>query len=172
VSAPVAPFEALDAGPVEPAGPPWAFLGTLPAALEHPADPVPTFRQALADGDAALKQRFTDDEPVEALVRDRARVVDIVLRSAWRLHVGTHARDVNLIAVGGYGRGELHPCSDIDVLILLPKSEVVDAEAGIERFLTFLWDIGLEIGHSVRTIDDFQRESAAGIKPGCKCPKR
>ena len=57
-------------------------------------------------------------------MRDRARVVDIVLRSAWHLHVGAHAGEVDLIAVGGYGRGELHPCSDIDMLILLPKSEV------------------------------------------------
>ena len=86
-----------------------------------------------------------------------------MLRSAWQLHVGAHAKEVNLIAVGGYGRGELHPCSDIDVLILLPKSEVVAAEAGIERFLAFLWDIGLEVGHSVRTIDDCQRESAADV---------
>ena len=106
------------------------------------------FRAALAAGDASLKARFAEDEPVEGLVRDRARMVDIVLRSAWRLHVGPHAGEVNLIAVGGYGRGELHPCSDIDVLILLPKSEVVEAEAGIERFLTFLWDIGLEVGHA------------------------
>ena len=65
----------------------------------------------------------------KALVRDRARMVDIVLRSAWQLHVGAHANDVDLIAVGGYGRGELHPCSDIDVLILLPKSEVVDGRS-------------------------------------------
>jgi [protein-PII] uridylyltransferase len=119
--------------------------------------------QGARDGDASLKQRFSDDEAVETLVRDRARVVDIVLRSAWRLHVGTREKDVDLIAVGGYGRGELHPCSDIDVLILLPKTEVAGGEEGIERFLTFLWDIGLEVGHSVRTIDDCQRESAADV---------
>ena len=164
MSAPVAPsLESVDVAPVEPASPPWVFLATLPAALESTSDPVAAFRTALADGDASLKQRFADDEAVEALVRDRARMVDIVLRSAWRLHVGAHAKDVNLIAVGGYGRGELHPCSDIDVLILLPKSEVFEAEAGIERFLAFLWDIGLEVGHSVRTIDDCQRESAADV---------
>ncbi len=145
------------------APPPWPFLDLLPVALQSGSDPVAAFRQALADGGASLKQRFDDDEPVEALVRDRARMVDVVLRGAWRIHVGAHARDVNLIAVGGYGRGELHPCSDIDVLILLPKSEVAEAEAGIERFLAFLWDIGLEVGHSVRTIDDCQRESAADV---------
>jgi [protein-PII] uridylyltransferase len=90
-------------------------------------------------------------------------MVDVVLGRAWSLHVGPRERDVDLVAVGGYGRGELHPCSDIDVLILLPKSEVTDGHDGIERFLTFLWDIGLEVGHSVRTIDDCQRESAADV---------
>jgi [protein-PII] uridylyltransferase len=142
--------------------PPWPFLETLPAALDC-EDRTAAFRQALADGDANLKARFADDEPVEALVRDRARMVDIVLGKAWALHAGTHEKDVDLVAVGGYGRGELHPCSDIDVLILLPKSDVADGHEGIERFLTFLWDIGLEVGHSVRTIDDCQHESAADV---------
>ncbi len=164
MNSPVAPYDEYEAGS-EPASAPdsWSLLAALPGTLQSGADPVAAFRQALAEGDAGLKQRFADDEAVEGLVRDRARMVDVVLRSAWKLHVGPHAKDVDLIAVGGYGRGELHPCSDIDVLILLPKSEVVDAEAGIERFLTFLWDIGLEIGHSVRTIDDCQRESAADV---------
>jgi [protein-PII] uridylyltransferase len=163
VNVSAAPPDPAEAGPAELPAPPWPWLASLPPALESPADATVAFRQALADGGASLQQRFADDEPVEALVRDRARMVDVVLRSAWQLHVGAHVRDVNLIAVGGYGRGELHPSSDIDVLILLPKSEVVEAEAGIERFLTFLWDIGLEVGHSVRTIDDCQRESAADV---------
>jgi len=163
VSTPLAPIDDLDAGPIPFAPAAWPFLATLPTALAATQDPIAAFRKALADGDTSLKLRFADDEPVEGLVRDRARMVDIVLRSAWQLHVGAHANEVNLIAVGGYGRGELHPCSDIDVLILLPKSESVAAEAGIERFLAFLWDIGLEVGHSVRTIDDCQRESAADV---------
>jgi [protein-PII] uridylyltransferase len=143
--------------------PPWSFLETLPGALDTGTDRIAAFREALAAGDASLRRRFDDDEPIEALVRDRARMVDVVLRRAWSLHTGAADRDVALVAVGGYGRGELHPCSDIDVLILLPKSEVADDHDGIGRFLTFLWDIGLEIGHSVRTIDDCQRESAADV---------
>ena len=163
MSTPLAPIDDLDPGPPPFAPAAWPFLATLPTALAATSDTVAAFRKVLADGDTSLKLRFADDEPVEGLVRDRALMVDIVLRSAWQLHVGAHANEVDLIAVGGYGRGELHPCSDIDVLILLPKSEVVAAEAGIERFLAFLWDIGLEVGHSVRTIDDCQRESAADV---------
>jgi [protein-PII] uridylyltransferase len=160
---PATPYEEVEASSGRIALPPWAFLDTCTSALEAGDDRIAAFRKVLADGDASLKQRFADDEPVEALVRDRARLVDIVLRRAWTLHVGAREKDVDLIAVGGYGRGELHPCSDIDVLILLPKSELDEGHEGIERFLTFLWDIGLEVGHSVRTIDDCQRESAADV---------
>jgi len=158
-----APADAIESSVGRVTLPPWAFLETLPAALDAGEDRVGAFRGALAAGDASLRQRFEDDEPIEALVRDRARMVDMVLRHAWSLHAGPRGKDVALVAVGGYGRGELHPCSDIDVLILLPKSEVGHDHEGIERFLAFLWDIGLEIGHSVRTIDDCQRESAADV---------
>jgi [protein-PII] uridylyltransferase len=103
------------------------------------------------------------DEAIEDLVRDRARLVDIALRAAWVRHAGRFAQDLALVAVGGYGRGELHPSSDIDVMVLLPKSDSADWQPDIEAFLTFLWDIGLEVGHSVRSIDDCQRESLADI---------
>ena len=127
------------------------------------AEAIASFRSALADADTALKARFAADEPVELLVRDRALLVDVVLTRAWELHAFDHAGELALLAVGGYGRGELHPCSDIDVMVLLPKSESTPWQAGLEKFLTFLWDIGLEVGHSVRTIDDCQQESLADI---------
>ena len=157
------PAEELDTSAGRAVLPPWQFLDSLPAALAAGDDRVAAFRQALADGGDSLRRRFEEDEPIEGLVRDRARMVDVVLRHAWALHTASGGKDVALIAVGGYGRGELHPCSDIDVLILLPKSGLGGGHEGIERFLTFLWDIGLEVGHSVRTIDDCQRESAADV---------
>jgi len=140
--------------------PAWDYLNALRNA---PLENVALFRAALTEGDDRLKARFADDEPVERLVRDRARLVDLLLRTAWSLHVGQHEREVALIAVGGYGRGELNLCSDIDLMILLPKSEAAPWQSALERFLTFLWDMGLEVGHSVRTIDDCQRESAADV---------
>src|SRR5688500_8240248 len=103
--------------------PGWEYLPALKAALASHRHDVATFRAALTEGDAKLQQRFLDDEPVERLVRDRARLVDLLLESAWSTHVGEHSREIALIAVGGYGRGELNLCSDIDILILLPKSE-------------------------------------------------
>jgi [protein-PII] uridylyltransferase len=157
------PADAIESSAGRVTLPPWSFLETLPAALEAGTDRVAAFREALGAGDRILRQRFEDDEPIEALVRDRARLVDVLLARAWALHTGAAEKAVALVAVGGYGRGELHPCSDIDVLILLPKSGAAEDDEGISRFLTFLWDIGLEIGHSVRTIDDCQRESAADV---------
>ncbi|MBL8270237.1 [protein-PII] uridylyltransferase [Steroidobacter sp.] len=143
--------------------PPWDYLATLQPSLSSQQQDIATFRNALTEGDNRLKQRFLDDEPVERLVRDRARLVDALLKAAWSMHVGEHVRDVALIAVGGYGRGELNLCSDIDIMILLPKSESAPWQGSLEKFLTFMWDIGLEVGHSVRTIDDCQRESAADV---------
>jgi [protein-PII] uridylyltransferase len=143
--------------------PGWEYLVSLQPALATDRQDIAAFRAALSEGDNRLKQRFLDDEPVERLVRDRARLVDALLKSAWTQHVGEHVREIALIAVGGYGRGELNLCSDIDIMVLLPKSEAAPWQPQLERFLTFMWDIGLEVGHSVRTIDDCQRESAADV---------
>jgi [protein-PII] uridylyltransferase len=141
----------------------WPYLTAVPAALEAGEFSPIVFRQVLDQGTDLLKDRFVADEPIEDLVRDRARLVDMALRAAWANHAGKFAGDLGLIAVGGYGRGELHPSSDIDIMVLLPKSDSADWQPDIERFLTFLWDIGLEVGHSVRSIDDCQRESLADI---------
>jgi [protein-PII] uridylyltransferase len=141
----------------------WSYLGVAPQALESSNYSPAVFRQVLDRGTELLRERFAADEDVEELVRDRALLVDIALRAAWKSHAGKFASDLALIAVGGYGRGELHPCSDIDIMVLLPKSDSADWQPDIERFLALLWDIGLEVGHSVRSIDDCQRESLADI---------
>jgi [protein-PII] uridylyltransferase len=141
----------------------WPFLDTLAARLAGGARGARDFRAALADGDRELRERFAALEPVGALVRDRARLVDALVLGAFELHASDAAGSVALVAVGGYGRGELLPCSDVDVMVLLPQGEQPGWTAQLERFLTFLWDIGLETGHSVRNVDDCQREALADI---------
>ena len=113
---------------------------------------IPTFKDALSASGIHFDQRFREGEDIRNLICERALFVDCLLHYAW--HQFEWNEDVSLLAVGGYGRGELHPKSDIDLLILLAteKSGTVNADA-IEQFLTLLWDIGLEIGHSVRTIE-------------------
>ncbi len=157
------PHDPDDLFPAEPRPHTWAFLHELTRRLADSDTAMGAFRKALADGDALLRDRFMADEPVDELVRDRAQLVDRLLLRAWELHSGPHAGELALVAVGGYGRGELLPCSDIDIMVLLPKTESAPWTPDLERFLTFLWDIGLEVGHSVRTIDDCQREAQSDV---------
>ena len=82
MTVPVEALEGVDYASARVALPPWPFLDSVSTALETGDDRIAAFRQALADGDASLRQRFADDEPVEALVRDRARMVDVLLRKA------------------------------------------------------------------------------------------
>ena len=94
---------------------------------------------------SCCKERFVADEAIEDLVRDRARLVDIALRAAWVRHAGKFADDLALVAVGGYGRGELHPSSDIDIMVLLPKSDSADWQPDIEKLSD------LSLGHRSRS---------------------
>src|SRR5436309_3443475 len=71
--------------------------------------------------------------------------------------------DAALVATGGYGRGELYPCSDIDLLVLLPEGRLAAEQERWERLIPGLWDIGLEIGHSVRTVRDCVQAAASDI---------
>src|SRR6202790_5165210 len=91
----------------------WPYLTAAPNALRDGQFSPIVFRQVLDRGAELLQERFAADEAIEDLVRDRARLVDITLRAAWVRHAGKYADDLALVAVGGYGRGELHPSSDI-----------------------------------------------------------
>ncbi|MFT3665968.1 [protein-PII] uridylyltransferase [Piscinibacter sp.] len=102
------------------------------------------------------------------LLKALARHVDATLLALWR-HCSMPG-GAALLAVGGYGRGELFPCSDVDVLVLLPPASVRQSEAdaaatrsAIERFITACWDIGLEIGSSVRTVDECIAEAERDV---------
>jgi [protein-PII] uridylyltransferase len=87
-----------------------------------------------------------------------ARIVDEHLRMVWRLLA--MPPELALVAVGGYGRGELYPRSDIDLLILLPQQPDEALQLRLQELVGKLWDIGLEVGHSVRTIGDCMSESS------------
>ncbi len=137
----------------------WPLLTRLPAQLGAARDGA-AWRELLAVAREELKARFLADEPVEELVHARSALIDTALRQAWRLHCSA-AGGWALVAVGGYGRGELHPCSDVDVLLLAPEPADEAGRAAAEHLVAFLWDIGLEVGHSVRTVAECATESAA-----------
>jgi [protein-PII] uridylyltransferase len=115
-------------------------------------------RAAIAAAGEDLENRFRKGESVVDLVHARARFVDEQLIRLWQQDVS--ASGAALVAVGGYGRGELHPCSDIDVMVLLPGDMPAGSEESLSAFITALWDIGLEIGHSVRTVEQCSKEAS------------
>ena len=118
-------------------------------------------RDALAKAGDDLKARFEAGESVVELVHARSKLIDELLIQLWREHVPDC--DAALLAVGGYGRGELHPGSDVDVMILLPESIDKRCEEALSGFVTCLWDVGLEIGHSVRTLAQCADEAGADL---------
>ncbi len=139
---------------------------TLPvAAAARPAAGAHPVRERFRQGKAALLQHFGHARataPAAArLVRDLTRHVDLTLAELWR-DAGLPATAA-LVAVGGYGRGELFPYSDIDVLILLPDGGAEEVRPAIERFVTGCWDTGLEIGSSVRTVAECVAEARRDV---------
>ena len=125
--------------------------------------PLPQVRDSLAATQSRLEARFRRGEPVTALVEIRSRFVDTVLDLAWRrFGLDDHARHA-LVAVGGYGRGELLPGSDIDLLILTRRTMRGGESEKVKGFLAFLWDIGLAVGNSVRTVRECVNEARRDV---------
>ena len=112
------------------------------------------YRDLLKQCQQQLWTRFNDGEDVRLLVQARAVTVYAVLKHAWqRFDLGQES-DIALLAVGGYGRGELHPYSDIDVLILHSDTTLsIELQEKVSQFITLLWDLGLDIGSSVRSLE-------------------
>jgi [protein-PII] uridylyltransferase len=109
-------------------------------------------RRALENASDNIRDRFLAGESVVDLVHLRAAVMDELLVHLWRAHADSCTSVACLVAVGGYGRGELHPSSDVDIMLLLPEDLPDSCETELSDFVTSLWDVGLEIGHSARTV--------------------
>ncbi|RFA34846.1 [protein-PII] uridylyltransferase [Alkalilimnicola ehrlichii] len=121
------------------------------------------FREALKKGDEVLRSRFQEGISAADLVPARAWLVDQLLVRAWERIVAPIPGEKALVAVGGFGRGELHPGSDVDLMVLLGDEAQAALTPALEQFLMFLWDFGLEVGHSVRSISDCIEEAQRDI---------
>lgn len=137
-------------------------IDSLDALLRDNTVPHTAFRSTVNNANACLKQAFENGRPAAELVSQRVTFIDSLLARAWQHFVPAHD-DIALVAVGGYGRKELHPGSDIDLAILVTKQSEAQHKEAIAAFLTFLWDIGLEVGHSVRTLDECLHEASRDI---------
>ena len=128
----------------------------------HPTAKV--LKDALNAGQSHLDTLFNQHKEtrIYELVHARAWLVDQILRLAWQQY--SWPDDAALVAVGGYGRGELHPHSDIDLLILL-ENDLDEScwQNSTQEFIAFIWDLGLQIGSSVRTLNDCYQQAKADI---------
>jgi [protein-PII] uridylyltransferase len=121
---------------------------------------VDFFRAALAEGLESLKARHDDGASGHESVRTHARFVDDLIGSLVRLITADLAKEALtpepyvVVALGGYGRGELHPSSDIDLMVIHHGELTPYVQRVTQELLYTLWDLGLQIGHSLRSLDD------------------
>lgn len=130
-----------------------------PDAIEKTAGLRDFLRASLKSADDNLAEKFWAGDDIVQLVRARAWVVEQLLLLAWKSLV-PFSENISLIAVGGFGRGELHPHSDVDLLILL-EDGIGDSmpKIEIESYVQVLWDAGFYLGHSVRSLQECCEEA-------------
>ena len=119
------------------------------------------FAAELAAGQAKLAESFIQTANTAQILKDNCKLIDILLKQIWQqadIKLG-----VCLIAVGGYGRKELFPHSDIDLLILLPDNADGELNGKIEALVGMLWDVGLNVGHSVRNLSECINEASKDV---------
>jgi [protein-PII] uridylyltransferase len=132
---------------------------------------LPPLKAALAVGRAEIRRRFEADGDGARAVREQCFLMDQLIRVLFDFVVErlyplanpTSGERLALVAVGGYGRGELAPYSDIDLLFLLPYKQTPHTEQVIEYLLYLLWDLGLKVGHATRSVEDCLRHAKADL---------
>ncbi len=132
------------------------------AAPQKKAEILAILKDVLAHGKDVVRKGFEDGASGMDTVHAHSYLVDSLIQALFQ-YAETHVRapegksegkPYSIMAIGGYGRGELAPFSDVDLMFLLPKSSAPDVERVVEFTLYMLWDMGLKVGHSTRTIDD------------------
>ena len=116
------------------------------------------WRKFLQQERAELQRQYQEHGRAATLLNRHSKLIDNVLNGIWRQSALPDS--IALVAVGGYGRGQLYPYSDIDLLFLLPATADETTQQSLERLIGLLWDIGLEVGHSVRTLPECLEEAA------------
>jgi len=128
------------------------------SAVLRPADAL---REQVAAGREALRRSYFEKPEPRALLQRHAQLIDRTVKALWAEVEPDGA--AALVATGGYGRGELYPYSDIDLLVLLPAEPGPGERERLERLIGLFWDVGLEVGHSVRTVASCLENAAADI---------
>src|SRR5437660_6768842 len=132
---------------------------------------LPPLKEALAKGRAEIQRRFETEGHAPRAVREQCFLIDQLIRALYDLVTErvyplanpTQGEKLAIVAVGGYGRGELAPYSDIDLLFLLPYQQTPRTEQVIEYLLYLLWDLGLKVGQATRSVAECLRYAKADL---------
>ncbi len=136
-------------------------MSSLPISTDEIQEAIQRARAGLVEGSASIRAAYEARPATATVLKGRARLVDQAIVALWE--VCGMPRNGALLAVGGYGRGELFPHSDVDLLVLLPSPADGDLQARLSTLVGALWDVGLEIGYSVRTLDECLEAAAQDI---------
>lgn len=138
-------------------------LPSLVEEVEQNGATIAAYKNAFAHARSAIDSLFRQNVPAAELLAWQSAVSDTLIVHLWEQHIPVDSRaQLALLAVGGYGRAELHPNSDIDILILTADN-YTQADDAISAFVTALWDTGLDIGHSVRDVPRSVQEALADV---------
>lgn len=140
----------------------------LLSQLGAATSPIPLLKSLLGNIKQQSHEYFRKTLDATTLVHLRSNLMDQILACIWQHYGFNQSGDSNshisLLAVGGYGRGELHPHSDIDLLIVLENESAFEQhQQKLQEFITLLWDLKLDTGHSVRTLDECVTEASKDL---------
>ncbi len=146
-------------------------IGDAPASALDRSVLLPPLKAALARGRAEIRRRFDADGTAIRAVGEQCFLIDQLIRGLYDLVTETIYPLANptvgekmaIVAVGGYGRGEMAPFSDVDLLFLLPYKQTPHTEQVIEFLLYLLWDLGLKVGQATRTVAECVRYAKADL---------
>lgn len=133
-----------------------SVIDTEPELQDFFAQPntIKLFKETISNKIRQIKDKFNPQHDVLELLQEKSLFIDRLLSVCWQHFLNQSASSHSLIATGGYGRNELFPYSDIDIVIILDESKTTSLNDELTQFSNFLWDIGLNPGLSVRTIDE------------------
>ena len=129
------------------------------------------YRKALDAGRMEIRRRFDLDQSGTLAVQGHCFLIDQLVRVIYDVASEkiyptanpTSGEQMSVVAYGGYGRGELAPKSDVDLLFVLPYKKTPRSEQMVEHMLYTLWDLGLKVGHATRSVDDCIRQAKADM---------